>query len=224
MNCLSCQSNIDPKWKHAIDNNVCPFCGESIMPEDLKEHISNLSTTLSAFQEAYPEQLDDWILSNFNYVRVDGEKIKEFFPKQEVKVVYRNKVSDEQLEEDEGLIDVQDPEVTSKFFKNAGAIGNVKKADDIKKMISQIKSENPGISNIPVDYDDDISMDDTVEMDDNYSEQIPSAVLAFAGRKNGKDSADYNAKDLIRMQNMHEKIKEARQNVLTGGKGSFSRG
>ena len=225
MNCLSFKANIDPKWKHAIDNNVCPFCGEPIMPEDLKEHISNLHATLTAFQENYPEQLDDWLLSNFNYVRTDGEKIKDFFPKQ--KVVYRKSQldSDDGVEVDDDLVDVQDPEVTSKFFKNAGVSGTVKRTGELKKMISQIKSDNPSIHNVPVNYDND-GLEDTLEMDDSYSEQIPASVLAFANKRGSNDPSDYNAKDLIRMQNMHEKIREARQNVVngTGGKGSFSRG
>ena len=224
MNCLSCNSNIDPKWKHAIDKNVCPFCGESIMPEELKEHISNLSIILDSFKQSYPEQLDDWLLSNHNYVRTDGEKIKDFFPKQ--KVVYR-KQSEDTEDVDEALIDVQDPEVTSKFFKNAGVSGHVKRTEEFKKMISQIKSENPGIQKSVMEFDEsDYAEDSISEFDSPYEEPIPSAVLAFANKKSSRDSSDYNAKDLIRMQNMHEKIRESRQNVIngTGGKGSFSRG
>lgn len=222
MNCLSCQSNIDPKWKHAIDKNVCPFCGESIMPEDLKEHISNLSKILNSFKDSYPDQLDDWLLSNHNYVRTDGEKIKDFFPKQ--KAAYKKQAeTDEEL--DEGLIDVQDPEVTSKFFKNAGVSNNVKRADEFKKMISQIRSENPGISEPSVmDYPDDNDVDFNSSEDD-FSEKIPASVLAFASKGAGKGSSDHNVKDILRLQSMHDKVRESRSAVVngTGGKGSFSR-
>jgi len=36
MRCVSCETEIDPKWAHAINNNICPYCGKIILEEHLK--------------------------------------------------------------------------------------------------------------------------------------------------------------------------------------------
>jgi hypothetical protein len=81
MKCVSCEIEINPKWKYAIDMNVCPFCGKHIM----EEHLKNCLTTLAAAMEAmlkYPEQLDDWLLSNHNYIKTDSPDLKQYLPKE----------------------------------------------------------------------------------------------------------------------------------------------
>lgn len=81
MKCVSCETEINPKWKHAIDINVCPFCGKHIM----EEHLKNCVTALAAAMEAmakYPEQLDDWMLSNHNYIKTDSPNLKAYLPKE----------------------------------------------------------------------------------------------------------------------------------------------
>jgi hypothetical protein len=80
MKCISCEVQIDPKWKHAIDINVCPFCGESIMEEKLKSLFSSLRSTMQELQE-YSDQLNDWMLSNHNYIKTDALDLKIYLPK-----------------------------------------------------------------------------------------------------------------------------------------------
>lgn len=84
MKCVSCETEINPKWKHAIDMNVCPFCGKHIM----EEHLKNCLTTLAAAMDSmlkYPEQLDDWMLSNHSYIKTDSPNLKLFLPKEAIK-------------------------------------------------------------------------------------------------------------------------------------------
>ncbi len=93
MKCVSCETEINPKWKHAIDINVCPFCGKHIM----EEHLKNCVTALAAAMEAmakYPEQLDDWLLSNHNYIKTDSPDLKSYLPKEAFKEI--RKVLDEE--------------------------------------------------------------------------------------------------------------------------------
>lgn len=84
MKCVSCETEINPKWKHAIDMNVCPFCGKHIM----EEHLKNCLTALAAAMEAmvkYPTQLDDWMLSNHNYIKTDSPDLPLYLPKEVIK-------------------------------------------------------------------------------------------------------------------------------------------
>jgi Zn-finger nucleic acid-binding protein len=81
MECISCKVEINPQWSHAIDINVCPFCGKHIMDEHLKNLFGTLRETMDALQ-TYPEQLNDWMLSNHNYVKTDSEKLLNYVPKE----------------------------------------------------------------------------------------------------------------------------------------------
>lgn len=97
MKCVSCETEINPKWKHAIDINVCPFCGKHIM----EEHLKNCLTTLAAAMDAmakYPEQLDDWLLSNHNYIKTDSPNLKQFLPKEAFKEI-RKELDEQEFQE-----------------------------------------------------------------------------------------------------------------------------
>lgn len=82
MKCISCETEINPKWKHAIDINVCPFCGQHIMEEHLKNCLSNLAVAMEDMLK-YQEQLDDWLLSNHNYVKTDSPNLIHFISKED---------------------------------------------------------------------------------------------------------------------------------------------
>lgn len=82
MKCISCETEINPKWKHAIDINVCPFCGQHIMEEHLKNCLSNLAIAMEDMLK-YQEQLDDWLLSNHNYIKTDSPDLMKFVSKEE---------------------------------------------------------------------------------------------------------------------------------------------
>ena len=97
MKCVSCETEINPKWKHAIDINVCPFCGKHIMEEHLKNCIAALSTAMDAMLK-YPEQLDDWMLSNHNYIKTDSPGLKAFLPKEAIKEM-RKELDEEEFQE-----------------------------------------------------------------------------------------------------------------------------
>jgi hypothetical protein len=93
MKCVSCETEINPKWKHAIDINVCPFCGKHIMEEHLKNCVTALAAAMEAMSK-YPEQLDDWMLSNHNYIKTDSPDLKSYLPKEAFREI--KKVLDEE--------------------------------------------------------------------------------------------------------------------------------
>ena len=84
MQCISCSTDIDPKWSHAINQNICPFCGGSILEEKLKGLLSTLADTLKQLQE-FPEQLNDWLLSNYSYIKTDSPDLPLYLPAETIK-------------------------------------------------------------------------------------------------------------------------------------------
>lgn len=97
MKCVSCETEINPKWRHAIDINVCPFCGKHIMEEHLKNCVTALADAMEAMAK-YPEQLDDWLLSNHNYIKTDSPDLKAYLPKEALKEM-RKVLDDEEFQE-----------------------------------------------------------------------------------------------------------------------------
>lgn len=177
MKCMSCQMEINPKWTHAIDMNVCPFCGQGIMEEHLKNLFSSLRQTMDSLQE-YPDQLNDWMLSNHNYIKTDSPNLKLYMPKEyadeirkqrDEEIVAEKKVQDkksadkkfvvkvetEHGEEEVVAEKIQSEEATSEFFKRAEAIkpniegfkSPAEKTQRLKAMAQQIKREGATVVN-----------------------------------------------------------------------------
>lgn len=138
MKCISCEIEINPQWKHAIDINVCPFCGKHIMEEHLKNLFSSLRETMDKLHQ-YPDQLNDWMLSNHNYIKTDSPQLPAYMPKdilKELKKVqddkefqerkkFTVKVKTESGEEEVQAEKIQSEEKTNEFFKRAEVIRNV---------------------------------------------------------------------------------------------------
>lgn len=139
MKCISCEIEINPQWAHAIDINVCPFCGKHIMEEHLKNLFSTLRETMVKLSD-YPSQLDDWMLSNYQYIKTDSPNIGKFMPAEMVKDLlkidnekefqkkkdaqqFKVKVPTEDGGEEEVLAEkIQSDEETNDFHKRANNI------------------------------------------------------------------------------------------------------
>lgn len=152
MKCISCEVDINPKWKHAIDMNVCPFCGKHIMEEHLKNLLGSLAETMEQLKE-YPDQLNDWLLSNYGFIKTDSPDLPSYLPEDYLKdyvreakkienekdflekKMYTVKVKTEKGEEEVIVEKTQSEEKTNGFFQRAEAINQV--AKDGPKSISE---------------------------------------------------------------------------------------
>lgn len=138
MKCISCEIEINPQWTHAVEINVCPFCGKEIMAEHLKNLFASLRETMDALQ-TYPDQLNDWLLSNHNYIKTDSNQIGLYMPKEMLKELqkvedgkdfqkrkdsqkFTVKVQTETGEEEIQAEKIQSEEATNDFFKRAEVI------------------------------------------------------------------------------------------------------
>lgn len=201
MKCISCETEINPKWKHAIDINVCPFCGNNIMEEKLKDLLKSLGEILTELKQ-YPAELDDWLLSNFNYIKNDLIKSEITLKKSEDSIKQDdNKKFIVKIETDDGEREVeaekiQDEEQTSEFFKRAEAIKpNIdgfqsasqkteslkrKKAEHLKKIATQIKRAGNYETDEDVgeySYDQNESLEVNDDLEDLFNDQKFSSSL-----------------------------------------------
>lgn len=151
MKCLSCESEINPRFKHAIEQNICPFCGGSIMEELLKSLLISLQDTMAKMQ-AYPDQLNDWLLSNYNYIKTNSPELMSYVPKEALKEMKREvdgedfdrkkkliKVKTEQGEVEVMTEKIQSDTKTAGFFERAQLI---KRGDDDAEGSGDLDSGN----------------------------------------------------------------------------------
>ena len=67
----------------------------------MEEHLKNCLVALAAAMDEmqkYPEQLDDWMLSNHNYIKTDSPQLRTFLPKETIKEL-RKEIDDAEFEE-----------------------------------------------------------------------------------------------------------------------------
>lgn len=236
MKCMSCQSDINPKWKHAIDTNLCPCCGNTIMEEEVKKLLAALSDSMEGLSK-HPEYLNDWLLSRFNFVPAtqvqDLEKQVEELKKKafsatavKIKEQAQARAEEPVVDSESTTVAVQDEQVTSEFFKRSEADKVVKNTKNLKDLVSQIKS-----TGVQAGTTSDLMVHEDAEpeimssLDSTDDEQIPPSVLAFANAaKMPGGAAGYNPRDLAKLQELQERSGGARQRMLAGGnKGGFSR-
>ncbi len=64
MRCMSCNADIPPEWKAAINRNICPGCDGPIMNESVQGLLEELRTAMKEMPND-PEGLAGWLLSNY---------------------------------------------------------------------------------------------------------------------------------------------------------------
>lgn len=264
MKCISCEIEINPQWKHAVEINVCPFCGKHILEEHLKNLLTSLRETMDSLL-SYPEQLDDWMLSNHSYIKTDSPKIGEYMPAEmlkELKVLDHDKsfqdrknsqksiikVQTEAGEEDVLVEKIQSEETTNDFFKRAEVIKKNsdvspnEKTQHLKKVAQQIRragsqgltdSEGGSMMISPEmlegadqdavsEYESMMAGGEIISsLPDTDDDDIPSVVLQMAQKNKGGSNS--NAGDLLKLQQLQDKVAASRRNFANGSKGSFSR-
>ena len=170
MKCITCEVEINPKWKHAIELNNCPFCGQAIVDEQLRDLFSSLRETMEQLSP-YQDQLNDWLLSNHSYIKTDSEDLISYVPKELMKDFVKNnsekdfqerknkkftvKVATETGEQEVSVEKIQSEERTNEFYKRAEAVKpNIEgfssvseKTQHLKALAQQIRREGSAVVN-----------------------------------------------------------------------------
>lgn len=162
MLCMSCSVDVDPKWTHAIESNSCPFCGKLIVDERLKDSFVEMKILMTDLIANFKEELDDWLLSNYNYIKTDSEDLINYLPEEALKSVkkykdeesflkrkaeqkFKVKIKNEDDSEEE--IDAektQSEETTNEFISRADAHTSISKANKLRDLVKKIKSDGVG--------------------------------------------------------------------------------
>lgn len=135
MKCITCEAEINPKFKHAIEQNACPFCGGSIMEELLKSLLISLQDTMQKLQ-AYPDQLSDWLLSNYSYIKTDSVDIIDYVPQEALREL-KKELDDEDFDRKKKIIKVrtdrgEEEVVTEKIQSDSKTASFFERAELIK--------------------------------------------------------------------------------------------
>lgn len=148
MKCASCNVNIDPKWKYAIEQNVCPFCGNNIMDEYLKNLLIALSDTMDKLS-AYEEHLNDFMLSNFQFIKTSSPNLIDYLPQEqllEYNSKFKSNTKNSKVLEEKKEVNEEvhvNNEITSEIFKRADLLkdgSSQNKFNTIAEKMAYIKS------------------------------------------------------------------------------------
>ncbi len=160
MQCISCEVQIDPKWKHAINNNLCPFCGDPIMDELLKNLLAVLLDTMEKL-ESYPNEVNDWLLSNYSYIKTDSPNLFDYVPEElkEPKVIVKEVVKEVFINskgqvENAGVSKQEPVKTENKFFDRTDIKENVQeKTSKLKELKAKIERAGGNSPSLPADID-----------------------------------------------------------------------
>jgi hypothetical protein len=193
MRCVNCGAEIPPQWVNALQSNVCPGCGGSIMDESSKELLDEISSAMERMPND-PQGLAGWLLSNYELFKIgDGQPIGEFHRKK-------------QPEDYSNLKIAGDPQ--TKFFERAGVpnanTALAKKTQFKNKKIATLVSN---IMNTPDPYGDgsDIEYEDS-ELDNEdvnaYNEMKKDGTDPF----NLNQSSEINIDDKLSGDKIEESL------------------
>jgi len=203
MKCKSCGTIIDAKLKFALTQNTCPYCGEAIMEDNLKNIISGLSSILSSY-ENFKEQVESWLLANYNLVSLSSDKLKELLPEpikqsfiDEAMNKFKNDVKsnlivvkDNEIDKEKTEIKLKSEKDSADFFQRAGIKEIPSKPDEknrhLKSVLEKIQGET--IEEVDSEYQNE-DFSETLEEDFKSSESFKNILNSASTTKEARDLA-----------------------------------
>lgn len=251
MKCKSCNEDVPQRFNHALVTNICPYCGQDIMAAELQSALADLRDVMQA-TEQYRAEIFDWLLSNYQLISKESEEYKALqaqaelanktSSKQAIATVDPKTVALDKNGNQIGGAPIQDQSITNKFMQRA----QVKPTDskNLRDIVNQIKkggTSSVGTSlTAEADPEEVAALDDQLfgggglgslngatDRDEYYEEgedalpPIVEAMAAHAGA--GPKAADYNARDVAALQQIHNKQKRASKGIASGGVGLIRR-
>jgi len=219
MKCMTCQVDIPPTFKDAIQNNKCPSCGQAIYTDEMKSLITEIREALEKMPND-PEGLAGWIVSNYNLTKVGDASPATFYgPKKNKKgprpVARFPDNTEEYGDEENDYEDDEDSEESDErakiFAKRAGVSKPKKNLKDVVKAIRNGESEQLLVSNM-----DDIPDDPGFSSDFIGQDHDPDEIAAMMA-SGGMSSSGAQA---VKAEKL--KVLKSRQNFASGS-GSFRR-
>ena len=246
MQCKSCSETVPPKFQHAIKSNVCPFCGQEIISLELQVALSELGEVLKS-AEQYRTEICEWLKANYEVLDMKGDEYKALQEKAEMvnkmpvkqsKMVDPTKVV---LDENGNQISGEplQPNAINKFLNRAEV--KVKDQDHYRNIINQIKrggntevsgggSGGGSVMDVEAADTEEVSamsgalssgvpviQSGLMSSDFDEDGDIPPIVEAMAQQASGKTAADFNAKDVAKLQRLQSKSAQVKKALDRGG-------
>lgn len=212
MICISCAAVINPEYKFAIQQGVCPGCGQAMYSEETKTLITELKEVLQKMPND-PEGLAGWFASNYEMKKIGSAEPTEFYS---VKPKKLKKAKQEENDEEELDIEQKIANEKAKLFaKNAG-VPNIKNLESLAK---KIKSGEMAQTSLTID---DVPEEDYGSSDQDFENEDPEMASLENMMVNLKASPTANAKDMQALEIQKLKRLQSKQNFKSGG-GSFTR-
>ena len=215
MKCITCDSEINPKFKHAIEKNVCPFLWWIILWKNYsRAYLLSLQDTMQKMQE-YPEQLNDWLLSNYSYIKTDSPDLKNYVPKEALKDMKKELDNEDFVERKKKVIKVKVEggkevmAITEKIQSDAKTAGFFQRAQDI------IKRDDDGGADIGDEGDADTDFSD--ETDEGEDVQL-NPIQSLKKPRTFKNAAEKTR----HFKELKKKIEEEGAQVVIGETGLAS--
>ena len=151
MKCNSCSNIIDSRLSFAITQNICPYCGQQIMSDELKELLNNVKPLITSLEEKYEDVWLSWIKENFNMtkLRVGQPIVKNNSKKDDASPVIKN---------EDGTIIIPLKKTHSD-------------AESIRDKVARIKGLTPS-NPIPIDDDNDLEVMDSIDEEDDFARKM----------------------------------------------------
>lgn len=235
MKCKSCEQEISQKFAHSLKTNICPFCGETIMDEDLVVALSELRDVMELTKEWKSEMLE-WLKTNYNLIDASSEEYQALVEKaKSIPAKIKVDPKEVQLDTKGNQITgtpIQSQETTNVFMKRAQVPG-AKNPEYYKSMANKINKGSTSFSEADfaaADQEDvqayqelmagDASMpvqSTSAFIDQGDEEPLPSIIEAQAQGTFGATSSSYNARDVQKLQQLQNKVKGASKELSEGG-------
>lgn len=220
MKCKSCSTIIDAKLKFALNQNVCPYCGEAIMEDDLKNVISGLTQILSNYNQ-FKDQIESWLLANYSLISINSESFKDHIPNDikqsfidEASIKFKNDVRSNLIvikdgdNQEKTEVQLKTKEDTSDFFKRAG----IKDITEMSQKNTAMSEKNQRLKSVL----EKIQNDETEEENESISnEGVPEALERDFEKFESNDSTNLiptsskEARDLASLERLVSKSRNA---------------
>lgn len=74
MRCQTCSEDISSKFAAAISKNSCPYCGESIISEELQNVLAELHTVFAIATE-FPDEVAEYLKDNHSLIKLADNQV-----------------------------------------------------------------------------------------------------------------------------------------------------
>lgn len=244
MKCKSCNEEVSQKFSHAITTNACPYCGNEIVPVELQVSLSELKEVMTATDQ-YHDEIFDWLKFHYGLISRDSEEYKALQEKAELASKMPSKAAIRNIDPKAVQLDhngnqisgetSQEQVITDGFMQRA-QVKTLNQQDRYRDIVNQIKKHGvaptaQGGMTVEADPEETALMEAELTgglpsigsglMSNDFEdagEEIPAIVQAMAQSAGaGPHGADYNAKDVAKLQALQAKSKRASSAMASGG-------